>query len=247
MAVSLAWSGFLERCKGQLKTGWGHGKKAVEIALEANDPWITVQSLYYTYTRPKPNKMHDIDGVLVRSMFENGLNRLCDAKDLWGIAIGKHALGDMLTVHLGALDEACANYKESLSLFRKLNDKWMTANTLRCMGIAEFQRNNNEGAEECLRGGIKFFDEIGSYTMLPYILVTLARLALRRNDCRRAARFFGAAVAILKFPLGNEEPAKTLDFDPFKEIDINSEQIAAQWSQGLKMSLRQVIAFALGN
>ena len=36
------------------------------------------------------------------------------------------------------------------------------------------------------------------------------------------------------------------DLVRFKEIDMNNEEITAQWSKGQKMSFRQAIEYALG-
>ncbi len=249
MALSLAWAGFLERSGERWRIGWEHSEESIELAIEADDPWTTVQALYFTYTRPKPNRIRRFDGDKIRAMFDDGLGRLRETGDLWGLAIGLHALGDTLTEYFDfkTWDEACAHYRESLAIFEDLNDKWMAANTLRCLATGEILRGNFEGAENSLHQAVEYFDELGSYAILPVILALSANLALRRNDSQKAARYFGAARAIARSVRGVEPGEQDPQFEQFKHIDMGKEENVAEQRKGLSMSLRQVIEFAKGN
>lgn len=242
MALSLSFCGYLERYRGQLEIGWSHCQQAVDIAIKNQNPWTTIQSLYFAYTRPLPDRRLGIDPELARSRFAHAISDLNDAEDIWGKAIGRHALGDMLALHIGLVEEAGRNYRESLSLFRDLDDKWMIANTLLCLGISEFKGRNIKEAENYFLEGIALFYEIGSYVFIPAALDLLARIASFKKNFTRAACLFASAVAIRKSISAEDD-----EFEPkrFRRIDRDDEEIVAHWSKGQKMSIRQAVDYAL--
>ena len=241
LALSLTWAGFLERYRGQIAAGWDHCRRALVIAFEHESSWITVETLYCAFTRPKPNRMEDTDFGLIEMKFEETIDELHKAGDLWGVALGKHALGDMLAVHRGVVKEAIANYRDSLRFFQELDDKWMTADTLSCLGISELKGHNIEEAERCFRESLSIFYEIGSYVFIPVNLELLARVAIIKKDFGRAACLIGAA--------GTSRKSISSDDDQFEQkrfrgVDLNNPLIAACSSEGKKMSIRQAIEYA---
>lgn len=245
-ALALAWYAALERFRERWKIGWDLGQKSVKLALEADDPWTTAQALYFTYTKPKPPRIRGFNGKKVRAMFDDSISRLREAGDSWGLATGLHGLGDTLTEYFEDFEEACVNYQESLAIFESIDDRWMAANTLRCLGEAEILRDNFEGAGKSLRQAVEYFDELGSYTILPVILDLSVQLALRRNDSRNAARCLGAAGAIARSLRGAKAIEQRVPYKRLEEVDLSNEDIAADYRNGLSMSFRQAIEFAKG-
>ena len=237
MALSLAWTGFLET---------GQGQKGISMALADKDPWTIVQSLYFTYTQPVPRKPKEIDSDRIRAWFEDAIRQLHSEGDLWGIAIGRHGLADMLRDHFGLAEEACPHYLESLALFRRLNDRWMTANTLRCLGTAELMRDSLKEAEQCLRESLLLLDETGAHGLVTVLLGLFGQLAERSGDHGRSACLYGSRSKISNMLSETVSPRlQKRDRERRKEYEAYGPDIGAQWERGRRMSIREATAYAL--
>ena len=245
-ALFLAWTGFLERIQGSYDAGWGHGQQAIGTALENKNAWTIVQSLYYTYTQPVPRKPKEIDSDRIRVWFEDAIRQLHSEGDLWGIAIGRHGLADMLRDHFGLAEEACPHYLESLALFRRLNDRWMTANTLRCLGTAELMRDNLKEAEQCLRESLLLLDETAAHGLVTTLLGLFGQLAERGGDHGRSACLYGSRSKISNMLSETMSPRlQKRDRERRKEYEAYGPEVAKQWERGQSMSIREAIAYAL--
>jgi hypothetical protein len=135
-----------------------------------------------------------------------------------------------------------------LALFRQLNDRWMTANTLRCFGTAELMRDNLKEAERCFQESLPLLDEIGTHGLVTVLLGLFAQLAERRGDHRRSACLYGSLSTIRN--MLSETTISRLQkrsLERRKKLEAYGPEVAAQWDRGQRLSIREAIAYALEN
>ena len=152
----------------------------------------------------------------------------------------------MLRDHFGLAEEACPHYLESLALFRRLNDRWMTANTLRCLGTAELMRDSLKEAEHCLRESLLLLDETGAHGLVTVLLGLFGQLAERSGDHGRSACLYGSRSKISNMLSETVSPRlHKRDRERRKEYEAYGPDIRAQWERGRRMSIREATAYAL--
>ncbi len=153
-----------------------------------------------------------------------------------------HALGDALTDHLAQYGEAQSWFLESLSISRRLGDKWMIASTLRDMGEALLLDGNSKEARERFGESLGLFKDMGARAMINGLLYFHGRVAKHEGNRRLAARFFGF-VAARRGALAHSDDRDRVEHDIAitEGIDTEDPELAAEWRHGRTMTQDQAV------
>ena len=109
------------------------------------------------------------------------------------------------------------------------------------MATAERRRGNPQAAQTCLVEAIKLFDEVGSYTIVPVVLLLMAKIAAGLGDDVRAARLGGAARATR-----SESGALVREREALEGLNWQDRRIVFAWDEGQAMTVRQAVDYAIG-
>jgi Tetratricopeptide repeat len=139
-------------------------------------------------------------------------------------------------------------YEQSLSIFRKLGDKWGVAGCLVDLGNLAREQGDEKKSRLHFAESMKLFQELGQKRGIARVLDCLACSAALQSQAERALRLAGSAAAmrrVLGAPLPVAEQTrleKTLDL---ARQSISPAKAAAAWMDGWTMVTDKAIQEAL--
>jgi tetratricopeptide (TPR) repeat protein len=146
----------------------------------------------------------------------------------------------MVKLDEGQYAEAKMHAQEALEIFQGLRSVRGTAFMLQCLSFAEAGEGNLHRAIELFKQSIEAFSELGQSQFIPLSIAGLGRVALVQNNPVKAARLFGAALAMLE-GLGNPAvPTDRVRRDPTIpaiQAKLGQERFDREWAHGSTMSL----------
>lgn len=149
----------------------------------------------------------------------------------------------------GDLGQAKAFYRENLALNRELQRPEVVSVELGNLGALEVLEGNIPEAVSLLRESLEIAYKRGDKYLAPYELVWLGRVAFAQGNPSRASTLFAAARAQF------DATGLALDPDEAPEYErglaairgaLDDASFSAAWTHGVKMSLDEAVAFALG-
>jgi hypothetical protein len=161
------------------------------------------------------------------------------AKVLWALGAAISRTGD-----LNAGEE---RYRESLAVFRDLDDRFMTGWALYELGALALKKMELASAYSLTTEALTIFDAVRDVTGIVLCLGELAAIADAEGNFERGMRLAGAEAALQASGgvdlaavrnrlLGREDPAARAEGDP---------QLAAAWEEGQAMTTERAVAYAL--
>ena len=183
-----------------------------------------------------------------RAYYEQSLAIFREIGDQGSIAYSLNNLG-VVAWHQDDSETARGLYEESLSIFRELGDKRGIAGSLNSLGNVARGRGDYRGARTLQEEGLAIRWELGDKWGIAESLEALATLAVAEGRPERAARLRGTAEALreaIHTPLPpNEREQYDRDLAAVREA-LGEAAFAAAWAEGRRMSMEQVIEYALG-
>lgn len=169
------------------------------------------------------------------------------AGDKLGLAACLNRLGVVRQVE-GALEEARALYKESLTYFRDLHDKLGMASCLSDLGKLHLSEGIPEDAARLQRESLVLRSEFGTNHGVAECMERIAAIAAKRSDYTRAARLFGAANSTrenIGVPLPPTERSDRERSIGAVKSELGDTEFTAAWLEGRALKLEQAIDYAL--
>jgi predicted ATPase/class 3 adenylate cyclase len=215
--------------------------------LLGNDHGIAEQlyNLSFVFMIPAPPEQ---DLPRARRLLEEGLGvfrRIGDdrgaAKALWG-------LGNML-FQSGEFEVALATGEEALEANRRVGDRFSEAWALWLVGATALGAGDHVAAAERLRAALRMFSQVGDTSAVPVILIELAGAALAAGEQHRAVVLHSAALA-LEESIGTglgEATAERRALGETLRREVPEEDAANARAEGARMSLKEAVAYALGD
>jgi predicted ATPase/class 3 adenylate cyclase len=167
----------------------------------------------------------------------------------WDVAIAANRTRAWMYEELGDRDRALILYTENLDHSRAQGHRRIEARSLGVLAALAADEGRLDEARELLLGSFEIDQELGNVPFMNFDLVRFAAVYLREGKAEVGARLIGRAVA------GFEEIGLSLESWMTRELDQATEAAQAQldqasftdaWEAGVKMSLDDAIALALG-
>ena len=150
--------------------------------------------------------------------------------------------------HQGDCDRAVEMLEESLTLSRELGSKRGITLSLYFLGsLALFQEDYGRAAE-LLEESLTLNLEERNKRDIAQHLEGLGGVAVGQGHAKRAARLYGAAEALRQASGAPMAPSEHSDHNPRRAAarsELGEEEFEAAWAEGRKMSLEDVISYAL--
>jgi tetratricopeptide (TPR) repeat protein len=132
-----------------------------------------------------------------RSVFEESLALLREARDRWGTANALHNLGSV-ALYQGEYGRATALLEESLAIWRELEDRWGIATALHFLAQATHYQGDHRRADALGEESLALFRGIGDVRGIAMALRNLASVAYARCDDDRAARLYDECLPLYR-------------------------------------------------
>jgi predicted ATPase/DNA-binding SARP family transcriptional activator len=190
---------------------------------------------------------HQGDYARVRALAEQSLRLFGELKETWGMAWTRFHLG-RAAQQQGDYGQAAVILEETLALFQKLGDRENSALALMALGNIAFEQGDYGRTVVLGRQSLRLCRELGKKGGIAAGLEGLAAVAGVQSQPERAARLFGAAMALreaIGAPLTPGEcPAYERNVATVRG-QLDASTFEAAWAAGRVMALEQAIAYAL--
>jgi predicted ATPase/class 3 adenylate cyclase len=184
------------------------------------------------------------DNDRATALFQECLALFREVGHSWGIALALRHLGYIAYIR-GDLAQATAQYQEALALLQDLGDKANSAVMLADLSQIASQQGDHARATALMLESLKLDQDLGDTEAMGWCVAELARLATTCFPPELAARFFGAAQALLAargIQLGPSERADWERCVAAVQAQLDQAAFAAAWGAGRAMSLEQAMA-----
>ena len=147
-------------------------------------------------------------------------------------------------------DEMRLRLKESLAIYRELEDTRNVAHCLPSLGMVTLVLRDFEEAQKLFEEGLALERRLKYKMVIYFHLMGLAAVATHRDHLRRAAKLYGTSEALREATGLSSKPFGrfTYDYEGYLATvrgGLDEPDFDAAWSEGLTMSLEQAIEFAL--
>jgi tetratricopeptide (TPR) repeat protein len=146
--------------------------------------------------------------------------------------------------HRGRYAEAAIGYRESLQIFRDLDDRWAVASTLHGLAVAVLRQGDREQAAEALRDSLRLAVDVGENYSLADGLEGLALVAVDSEQPVRAARLLAAADAIRRRIGAPLQGAYRGDYESLLDLlrgQLRADAFERAWAEGQRLSVAQSV------
>lgn len=184
------------------------------------------------------------DRVRAVNLLQTSLNLYREIGFTWGVAYTLLWLADV-QMRLEEVERAVKLWTESLALFQELGDTWGSAFALGGLGDAARRRGDYEQATKVFRESLALHLKLNHKADVPFLLESLALVAVALKDSRRAALLFGSAETLRQEITVPLSPSYEADYAPLiaqARAQLGAESFAAAWAEGRILTLEQVIA-----
>jgi len=182
-----------------------------------------------------------------QAMIAEGAALMAASGDRWienmallGMAMGAKLRGDY--------EDARLRFSTMGPLFQELGDRHRLNMVRSELAHIDRYEGHLDKAEAAYRETILQWKRLGHRAAIAHQLESLAYIALRREDWRRAARLYGAAEALRQTIGIAMTPSEQLEYDgeiARLRAGIDEKDLAAAWAEGRAMTLEQAIALGL--
>lgn len=220
-------------------------QEALTISREKNDKSTTVNAL--TGLARAALREGDYAKVKLRSQEARAIARTLgdeyrETRPLHMLAAATRMEGD--------LQSAQKLYEESLALNRKLGDEAMISGELDNLGSVTLHLGDLKKAKDRYREAAERSYRQQNKYLLPYVPLHFSMVALEEGNRDRAIKLLGASEALFESSGMSPDPDEVVERDNTisrlrKTVDGNS--FNRLWAEGRKLSLDQIIQYALEN
>lgn len=242
-ANALVEAGILNYEYGNLERAKKYGRESLNLYEKFNHAEGIAQALYllgvcahFAGDRQR--------GIL---LLEDSLKRFRDLEDYWSVARTLLYLGDAY-LRSENYHQAAFVVDECLTLFRQLGDVWGIAFALGTSGELARKMGDYELARNRFFEDLAMQYEQGNKVDVCYLLESIAKLSVDQDNAERAAILWGAAESLRELYHAPMPPSYQVDVAPHYVLareQIGESAFTKAWVQGSKLSMEQVIEFAL--
>ena len=226
-------------------------REALELWTAIGDEHELANAYYnasFTYAMSAETAWSDPDGIgtqyieRARDLYRKAGDERGEANALWG-------LGNNIYFRNQGDDQAIAQFRQALEIFRRTGDRTMEAWSLHMLGTSLIRTGEFSEARQDIVHAIRHFHAAGDAAGITLTLDDLSALAVAEGDLVRAARLRGAARS-LTAQTGTGlasfvEDSYELEVRPSVRRAMSEDDVARYGAEGAAMSLDQVIAYAL--
>jgi predicted ATPase len=181
------------------------------------------------------------------ALLQESLALFRQAGDRWGIGLVLHDLGDIALAE-GDVARAMQLFGESLAARRELGNKQGIAATLVHLGYVARSRGEYAQALAVYEESLTLLQGVGDKVGIAQCLEGMAYTFCAQGQAARAVRLLGAAAALrdtVGAPLPPGERPRHLRDRTTVQSALGDRGYADGWSAGRRLSLDQIIAYAL--
>jgi len=189
---------------------------------------------------------HLQDAERSAAFLEQGLALYRELDDKWGIAFSLSSMGQLVTLQ-GDLPRATNLHAESVALYWEAGDKSAIVVSQYLMAMTLLLQGDLEWASSLLQSGLGLAVEVKQKQYLAQCLEGLAGVAAAGGRADRAARLWGAAIALREATGNPSSLTEKMLYEPFiarARSQLDKAAFEMEWAKGEALSMAQAIAYA---
>jgi predicted ATPase/class 3 adenylate cyclase len=187
------------------------------------------------------------DTKRARDLYEESRAAFLEIGDRSGVANANSGLGLVADLE-GDDDRALELVRSSVEDLRAAGDRFGEINSISLLGRIK-RRMNDPDALNLFREAVWAYDEVRNVSGLVWVLREMAALEIDRGNMQRAVRLAGSSESLSK-TLGGGVPLVALNLEdprgPARRM-MSEGDVEKAWQQGAAMSLKEAVAYALGD
>lgn len=232
--------------QGDNSTAQEYFSECVKLGRELDDP--TAIAYANQFSGSSKQFMGQLDEA--KSLLEDAVARHKGLGTLNSLSVLATTQLAFVSCLIGELDRAIALCEEARDVCERYGERWTLSWTLWVLGLARWTRQDYETASEVLEQALEAKWSLNDRLGVSSCVELLGWMATERDDCRRAARLFGAGrrmwEAIGDQLFGSATLIKNHhDYEERVRDALGVTSFAQEYRQGAEMMTESAIAFAL--
>ncbi len=227
---------------------YGHGTARLKEALELFQQLGNLLGTYDSLSKLGLAAAQNGDTERAINYYDGALELARGAGDDHHVAKILSNLGDV-HAYLGSFERAEANYVEALQIYERLGVRASAAIVTVARGKVALKQGNHAQALSLLTEAMRTFRRFGDKTYTISILDPMAFIAKEQCLFERAARLLSASESLRNAVGLGRVPVDQIEFDASVSAvrdEMDTVTFAAVWADASRMTLDQVVAYALG-
>jgi hypothetical protein len=227
------WLGWKERdIEGE--EGWRIADESVAIARDTGDAWATAWCLKVAFSHLR---RQDKDLAARRAALEEAIGLARTTGDPFLLCQTLNGMGNIYSWTRN-VDASAPWYIESLRIAREIGDSWSILDNIFYLADGNLEVGRIGKAKELFAEGLRLSMDYGARGYLGWFIGGFYCVASREGQAIRAVRL-GAFSELILNPESRYDPGFA------RELGIDNELAAVEWSVGQAMTPEQAVAYAL--
>ena len=242
LALALSALSFPARIMGDYSTAYRLIEESLMLFRTMGDTWGIAEALSDLASLA----IRQGNYVAARTAFEEALAIRNPMEDKWLLMNASFCLGEIARLQADN-QQAEALLMQSLLLAREMGSQWYIALACQQLGFITLEQGDNEQATAYLLDSLKLYPVLGNLENILSLVESIA-VATNRQQWEQAAQLCGAVetlCATLEHPFTLLQKADyTRALAPIQSRR-NEPRLAAAWTQGQTLPLKQAIQYAV--